>query len=232
MPVSVSKVDAPPAASEVGVIETMPGTGLATLSKKILELPPFGNGFTTTICSSPALAISDASILAARVVVLTKPVVRLMPLTDTADAETKFFPDTKSVKPAPPVEAPEGVSDVICGTGLGIGLMINVRASVVPPPGVGVMTVTYALPAFWMSLARICAVSSPVVLKSVLRTVPFHSTEELGVKPEPVTVSVKAGWPASMLRGEIEVIDGAGYLICCWQLPSSTRQQIRSDNDR
>ena len=155
MPVNVSNVEALPATKDTGVSDVIPGTGLVTLSKKGLELPPLGCGFTTTIGSAPELATSVASTATAKVVELTKPVLRLMPLTDTEDTETKLFPVTKSVKLPVPAVTPEGESDVICGTGLGPALIMNVRGFVVPPPGVGVVTVTNAVPAFWMSLAVI-----------------------------------------------------------------------------
>jgi hypothetical protein len=42
---------------------------------------------------------------------------------------------------------------------------------------------------------------------------PFHFTTEVVMKPEPFTVSVKAGPPAVALAGEREVTVGVGFLI-------------------
>jgi hypothetical protein len=49
-----------------------------------------------------------------------------------------------------------------------------------------------------------------VVWKSVTRGVAFHSTVDAGVKFEPVTVKVKAGWPDTMLEGLRDFVDGFG----------------------
>lgn len=46
----------------------------------------------------------------------------------------------------------------------------------------------------------------------VVRATPFHRTEELGIKPVPVTVRVKAGPPAVAELGEMEMMVGAGLL--------------------
>jgi hypothetical protein len=134
----------------------------------------------------------------------------LLPFTVTIDCETKFVPVTISENCAFPVVTPDGESEVTCGTGLAAPLIVNWRVRVVPPPGVGVETETIAVPAFWMSLAKTCAVSCPVVLNRVVSADPFHNTEEDGVKFEPVTIRLNAGWPASAFVGEIAWICGAG----------------------
>jgi hypothetical protein len=119
-------------------------------------------------------------------------------------------PVTISENCALPVVTPDGESEVICGTGLAAPSIVNWMVRVVPPPGLGVETETTAVPAFWMSLAKICAVSSPVELNRLLRADPFHNTEEDGVKFDPVTIRVNAGWPATMFVGEIVWIVGVG----------------------
>ena len=103
------------------------------------------------------------------------------------------MPVTVRLRPAVPAVAPEGLSELICGMGLGPGLIVKVRGKVVPPPGVGVVTLIMASPAFWMSVDRICAAMLVVLLKMVMRAVPFHETVDCGVKPEPITVKLKAG---------------------------------------
>jgi hypothetical protein len=73
----------------------------------------------------------------------------VMLFTVTVDWVKKFFPVMISVNPALPVVTPEGEMAVICGAGLGAGLIVKVNGgSLVPPPGVGVTTVTSAWPAF------------------------------------------------------------------------------------
>ena len=77
VPVTVSvDVDAP-AATVAGLSDVRLGTGFVTVKEYTLELPPPGEGaagFTTIICSVPALATSFAGMVASKVVVLTKEV--------------------------------------------------------------------------------------------------------------------------------------------------------------
>jgi hypothetical protein len=89
------------------------------------------------------------------------------------------------------------------------------------------------VPAFWIRLAEICAVSAEVLLKRVARADPSHNTVEDGVKLEPVTVSVNAGWPARIVAGEIDRIAGVGKFICSWQQVSSTaKMQIKETKNK
>ena len=60
------------------------------------------------------------------------------------------------MKPLLPTAAVLGEIEVSVGAGL---FTVNVLAADVPPPGVGVKTVTEAVPALAMSAAVICAVS-------------------------------------------------------------------------
>jgi hypothetical protein len=59
-----------------------------------------------------------------------------------------------------------------------------------PPPGAGFETVTEAVSALVMSVARIAAVTSVLLTNVVVRGLPFQLTTELAVKPVPVKVSV------------------------------------------
>ena len=43
------------------------------------------------------------------------------------------------------------------------------------------------------------------------RVLPFHRTCEPETKPEPFTVRVNAGAPATILEGDSELSDGAGF---------------------
>ena len=82
---------------------------------------------------------------------------RLDPFQRTVDELTKLVPLTVSVKAAPPAVAEEGLRLVIVGTGLSDGLIVKVIPFEVPPPGVGLKTVTVAVPAVAISAAGMLA---------------------------------------------------------------------------
>jgi hypothetical protein len=90
------------------------------------------------------------------------------------------------------------------------GLIVKVAAFDVPPPGVGLKTVTLAVPADAISEARMEAVSRVEERYVVVLACPFHWTVELDSKLLPVTVRVKAEPPAVVEEGEIPDNDGAG----------------------
>jgi hypothetical protein len=95
---------------------------------------------------------------------------------------------------------------------MGVGAVIGkVIAADVPPPGVGLNTVTEALPAALISLAEIAAVSCVLLANVVVRSAPFQRTFELEMNEEPFAVSVKSGSPALALVGEMEVKTGTGF---------------------
>ena len=81
------------------------------------------------------------------------------PFHRTFEVETKPVPVTVRVKAAPPAVAEEGERVVMEGTGLFAGLMVKDLIPERPPPGVGLKTVTEAVPAVAMSVAGIAAVS-------------------------------------------------------------------------
>src|SRR5580658_885582 len=119
----------------------MLGTGFVTASGKAAELPPFGGGLVTTISTVPDWATSAELMPTCSVVELTKIVERLLLFTETADWVKKFWPVMVRVNPPLPVVTPEGERPVICGAGLGAGLMVNVSGVLgSPPPGEGVVT--------------------------------------------------------------------------------------------
>ena|ERR1700731_3773048 len=102
------------------------------------------------------------------------------------------------------------------------GLIVNVFAFDVPPPGVAFTTVTEAVPCVAMSAMEMEAVSFVLLANVVVRADPFQSTTEPETKFEPFTVSVKAGPPAVALLGEIELIAGTGLLmvnVCAFDVP-------------
>ena len=83
-----------------------------------------------------------------------------------------------SVKPGLPAAAELGERFDTVGTGLGCAIIENVSEFDVPPPGAGLNTVTLAEPMFCTSVAVICAVNWPELLKTVVRGLPFQLTTE------------------------------------------------------
>ena len=71
----------------------------------------------------------------------------------------------------------------------------------VPPPGVGLTTVTEAVPALAMSVARMGAVSREPLTKVVVRGLPFHFTTAPETKPVPFTVSANPAEPGLTASG-------------------------------
>ena|ERR1700730_5460407 len=173
------------------------------------DVPPPGAGLVTVTCAEPAFAMSAAVIAPLTVVPFTKVVVRGEPFQSTCDVDTKPVPLTVRVNAAPPCVALEGWSLVNDGTGL---LMLKVKALEVPPPGAVFTTVTFAVPAVLMSLAGTVAVSLMLLTNVVANFAPFHSTEDVETKFDPLTVSVKVAPPAKALVGESVVAFGTGLL--------------------
>ena len=114
-----------------------------------------------------------------------------------------------SVNAAPPAVALVGEIELSVGAGF-VAVMLNVFAVEVPPPGVGVKTVTEALPVAAMSLARIWACSLVLLTNVVVRLLPFQRTTDEATKFDPVATSVKAPLPAAAVLGMIELSVGTG----------------------
>src|ERR1700736_171540 len=72
-----------------------------------------------------------------------------------------------------------------------------------PPPGPGFDTVTVAVLAAEMSEAKIDAVSRELVMKLVVRRLPFQFTTAPETNPVPCTVSVNPDPPGAALAGAI-----------------------------
>jgi hypothetical protein len=139
----------------------------------------------------------------------TKVVGRALPFQCTVESEVKFAPVTVNVKPAPPATAELGFTDATVGEGLPT---VKVSPLEVPPPGVGVETVTVAVPLAAMSALVICACSWVLDTKVVGRALPFHCTAEREVKFVPLTASVKLALPAGAELGLIDAAVGTGLL--------------------
>lgn len=81
---------------------------------------------------------------------------RELPFHWTTELETKLVPFIVRVKLEPPAIVEVGEIEVVVGTGL---FIVNVCAFDVPPPGVGLRTVTVDVPAVVISVVLIVAVS-------------------------------------------------------------------------
>jgi hypothetical protein len=82
------------------------------------------------------------------------------------------------------------------------GVVISNRAKFdKPPPGVGLDTVTIAVPATATSAARIEAVNLELLTYVVARALPFQYTVEPLTKPVPFTVKVKPALPGVTAPG-------------------------------
>src|ERR1700753_969709 len=88
--------------------------------------------------------------------------------------------------------------------------MVKVTELLVPPPGVGFVTVTAGVPAVATSAAAIEAVRCVALTKVVVFAAPPNFTVEWAMKFVPLTVSVNAAEPAAMVDGESVVIVGTG----------------------
>jgi hypothetical protein len=214
VPFAASVNAEPPAVASVGEMFETVGTGFvaAWMSNAMgREVPPPGAGFVTVTWAVPAAITSVAEMAAVISLVLTNVVVRGLPFQFTSELLMKFGPFTVSVNGASPAVALFGDRDVIVGTGLLPGLIVNEAAVDAPPPGVGFVTVTCMVPAVAMSGAWIVAVICVALTIVVVRALPFQFTTEVARKLVPLTVSVKAGPPAVVLVGEIVVSVGAGF---------------------
>ena len=91
-------------------------------------------------------------------------------------------------------------------------LIVNVNPDEVPPPGVGLNTVTDAVPGVAIYAAGTAAWSEVTETYVVVRFVPFQLTTEKGLKLVPVTERVKVDPPANALLGLKEAATGTGLL--------------------
>lgn len=89
-------------------------------------------------------------------------------------------------------------------------MILKILPPDVPPPGVGLVTVTVAVPATARSGAGTDAVTLVLLTKVVVSGAPAHCTTDPETKFVPVTVRVKDAPPAVPLAGESEVTVGSG----------------------
>jgi hypothetical protein len=144
----------PPATADAGLSALVVGKGLVMVKVCPFEVPPPGVGLkTVTVRVAPA-TMSAAGMTAWSSVAETYVVVRFDAFHRTTEVGTKFVPVTVRVKVELPAITETGLRPVVVGTGL---LTVKVRAPDVPPPGVGLKTVTEAVPAVAMSAESIVA---------------------------------------------------------------------------
>jgi hypothetical protein len=150
VPFTVNVKAAPPALALEGASVLIVGAGLVTGKLAAPEVPPPGLGLVTVILAVPVLTRSLAGTWAVILVALEKVVLSAAPFQLTTEPLTKLLPLTVSVRVAEPATALVGDSDEIVGSPLPIE---NVVVPEVPPPGVGLVTVMFAVPLLAMSLA-------------------------------------------------------------------------------
>src|ERR1035438_1799440 len=90
-----------------------------------------------------------------------------------------------------------------------------------PPPGEGLFTVTWLLPAVEMSAMLMAALSCVVLINVVGRLLPFHSATELWTKPDPVRVKDRELSPAAVAvadtrRGIPKSASVGGKKVAVW----------------
>src|SRR5205085_1259308 len=115
-----------------------------------------------------------------------------------------------SVKAAPPAAVVDGESELTLGSGFGAAVIEKPTAVDVPPPGVGLNTVTCAVPAAAMSAPAMVAVNCPLFTNVVERSVPFQRTTAPDTKKNPFTVRVKPAPPAVAEDGDRALSPGRG----------------------
>src|SRR5208282_4798653 len=103
--------------------------------------------------------------------------------------------------------------------------MAKAIAAEVPPPGLGFVTVTWAVPVEARSLAGTEAVTRVLLPKVVARAVPFQFTTLSVTKFVPFTVRVKVTPPTAALAGDTEVRLGTGLLVTRAGLPAPAQPQ-------
>ena len=207
----MTRVNPPlPATVVAGLMLLIVGNGLVMVKVAVLDVPPLGAGLKTVTFAVPAVATSLAGIAAVSWVLETKVVVRSLPFQRTTEPLTKFVPVMVRVKLPLPATVVAGLMLLIVGAGL---LMVNVTAPDSPPPGAGLKTVTFAVPAVATSLAGMAAVSWVLETNPVVRSLPFQRTTEPLTKFVPVMVRVNPPLPATAVAGLMLLIVGKGFVM-------------------
>jgi hypothetical protein len=100
-----------------------------------------------------------------------------------------------------------------------------------PPPGLGLTTVTEAVDALAMSDSRTAAVNWKLLTKVVGRGLPFQFTTEAETNPAPFTVRVNPAPPGAVASGTSGwFVNGTGF--CAMAAPANTVRKPRSARNR
>ena len=97
--------------------------------------------------------------------------------------------------------------------------MTNAALPDVPPPGVGLVTVTCPVPTVAMSAAVIAAFNCVALTYVVVRLDPFQFTTDPLMNPFPFTIKVNAPVPAVALVGDSVLIAGAAPVALIVNVP-------------
>ena len=121
----------------------------------------------------------------------------------------KFLPLTVKLMLGLPMGATSGVRLVISGTGLPMVIDLGTDS---PPPGVGLKTVTLAVPVLETSLSWIDAFNTELLTYSVSRSEPFQRTLDPLTKLLPFTVRISEALPICRVAGSRLEIVGTGLV--------------------
>ena len=117
-------------------------------------------GFVTVTAIVPGVEIAAAGMLAVTWEAVTKVVFMAIPPKLTTAPDTKLLPETVKVNASAPAVALAGVSALTTGCPLLPPETTNGNAALVPPPGAGVTTVMFSVPACARSPAGMVAWSN------------------------------------------------------------------------
>lgn len=142
--------------------------GVTTTKKSVFDKPPPGPGVKTMTGNVAAAMMSAAATNVCNWLLLTNVVVRSVPFQRTTDVGRKPVPVIVNVKPAAPAATnavPSGCAiKLIAGAGL---LIVRIIALERPPPGAGLNTSIWAVPAVAMSAAAMTVCNEKLETKVV-----------------------------------------------------------------
>ena len=140
---------------------------------------------------------------------MTKVVARSLLFHRPIEPAMKPLPLMVSVSPVDPVVPEVGLKLPITGRGLD-ELTGKLTTFELPPPGIGLITITARVPAAAISEAGICVDNWVELMNVVIRLVLLILITEAGTNPVPLTVNWKAGPPGIAECGSRLTITGAG----------------------
>lgn len=187
-----------------------PGTGLLIGNVSSFDKPPCGSGLKLVILSEPVLVMSAAVIGIVTCVPVTKVVARSTPLSRATELFTNPVPLIVSVNAALPARTVAGLKFVSVGVGFPT---VKVNSAELPPPGNGVNTDSFKVPAFAKSATVSVMPNCVTETNVVARSAPFTRTTEFGRNLLPFNVNAVAALPTSVEALSSEVKTGAGLLI-------------------